>query len=97
MSSLSPFCSLNVWDPDPLYPSTLFVLFPPPPTIALYALGTVISLIGTGFLIGVRLNFFFFVGFLFRRRENMLMLSIFYVQMKTVPQAVETSKLKPAR
>jgi hypothetical protein len=54
---LSP-CSLNVWDPDPLYPLYPIRPFPLPPTIALYALGTVISLIGTGFLIGVRLNFF---------------------------------------
>ena len=49
-------------------PSTLPVCpFSPPPTLVLYALGTVISLIGTGFLIGVRLNFFYF---LFFRREN---------------------------
>jgi len=40
-----------------------------PPTLVLYALGTVISLIGTGFLIGVRLNFFSF--FFFRRENNM--------------------------
>ena len=44
------------------YPSTLFAASP---TIVLYALGTVISLIGTGFLIGVRLNFYFVLDFLF--------------------------------
>lgn len=49
---------------------TLYPVCPfshPPPTLVLYALGTVISLIGTGFLIGVRLNLFLF----FRRENNM--------------------------
>jgi hypothetical protein len=42
-------CVLPV-DPDPILPSHV--------TTVLYALGTIISLIGTGFLIGVRLDFF---------------------------------------
>jgi hypothetical protein len=69
--SLSPssVCSLNVC----LGILTLY----PARTIVLYGLGTVVSLIGTGFLIGVRLNFFF-VGLLML----MLMLSKFYVQIE---------------
>ena len=49
------------------------------PTIVLYALGTVVSLIGTGFLIGVRLNFF--------------SAARTWSEQGTVPQAVETSTL----
>ena len=45
-------CVLPV-DPDPFYP-----ILPSHVTTVLYALGTIISLIGTGFLIGVRLDFF---------------------------------------
>jgi hypothetical protein len=80
-SSMSFF--LRVWfEILTLYPASSFPLT----TIVLYGLGTVVSLIGTGFLIGVRLNYSF------SPREHDSEQNS-YVQNETVPQTVETSKL----
>jgi hypothetical protein len=80
LASFAGACSMSFFlrsvspNPDPP-PCSSFPL----PTIVLYGLGTVVSLIGTGFLIGVRLNFF--------------SAARTFSEQETVPKAVETSKL----
>jgi hypothetical protein len=79
---LDPFC---VFTPQASWILTPYPVPPFPLTTVLYALGTVVSLIGTGFLIGVCLN-------LFRLERALKILGA----NETVQEAVETSKLASA-